>query len=87
MNKPKLKLMLEELSVESFDTLAGRAKREGTVFGKEDGSTDEHTCQGGCYVTYETNCDTCDGTCTEPTCRGDISCRNPSICIPLSCAC
>jgi len=87
MNKPRLKLMLDELSVETFNTVADRADREGTVFGKEDGATDEYSCPGDCFATYDTDCQTNNGTCTEPSCRNEISCRFPSRCIPLSCAC
>ncbi|HEX6909725.1 MAG TPA: hypothetical protein VF142_05010 [Longimicrobium sp.] len=56
----KLKLHLDELVVESFDT-AGRAGEKGTVFGEQCTCPTACTCPG---------CETCDYTCDDPTCVG-----------------
>lgn len=105
MSIPKLRLELDALHVESFDTDAA-ASGLGTVHGQQmrtlapcntfercasfDGpcnGTNGYSCAGNCFQTYETDCLTCAGTCTEPTCRNDIVCRNPTIWPPETCGC
>jgi hypothetical protein len=62
----KLKLNLDELSVESFDTTKSE-KSKGTVFGEQCTCYTQCTCPG---------CPTCDGTCpaTCPYTCDDASC-------------
>ena len=73
----KLRLDLDELSVESFDT-AARAEEKGTVFGEQCTCYTNCTCPG-CPSCDETCADTCGASCLEtcvtcdPTCR-DYSC-------------
>jgi hypothetical protein len=57
----KLKLSIEDLSVESFDTSAVR-KEKGTVFGEQCTCYTVCTCPG---------CNTCDGTCPNDHTCGD----------------
>ena len=82
--KKKLRLELDALAVETFDTLAARPAR-GTVAG-QDGGTDATVCWGLCgtgdteyaFCTYgrescggSCNCPSemsCDGTCYESPC-------------------
>lgn len=61
---PKLKLDLDQLTVDSFDTADGR-KREGTVFGEQCTCHTNCTCPG--CPTCDATCDTCDATC-EASC-------------------
>ena len=64
----KLKLTLESLAVESFDTTAV-AKEKGTVFGEQ------CTCQTVCSCPGCPSCDaTCAWTCDDATCAGQASC-------------
>jgi hypothetical protein len=68
----KLKLDLDELSVESFDT-AFSADAKGTVLGKQDSAYTCGTCAG--YYTCDASCDascngTCFNTCAGATCNG-----------------
>ena len=67
----KMKLNLEALAIESFDTTHPPAKR-GTVFG------DQCTCPTNCTCP---GCPTCDGTCPQTcgdscngTCGGQWTC-------------
>jgi hypothetical protein len=103
MSTSRLKLMIDDLSVESFDTLAGGPDGKGTVLAHArtvypcesidrcasyDGPCGTgNSCEGNCFETYDTDCFTNNGTCTEPSCRNEISCRHPSMCIPATCAC
>lgn len=71
----RLKLHLDELAVESFDTTC-RAEEQGTVFGEQ------CTCQTVCTCPGCPTCDyTCDdASCVDPTCYGqgqtcDGTCR------------
>lgn len=70
---PKLKLELEELRVESFETAEGAVER-GTVRGhyrltdlcsRADGFTCFESCGGTCVETCGASCDTCDSGCYE----------------------
>jgi hypothetical protein len=69
----KLRLHLDELSVESFDTIA-TAKEKGTVFGEQCTCQTRCTCYsditcpmaGTCAATCDASCN---GTC-EPSCNG-----------------
>ena len=61
----KLKLQLEDLRIDSFQTTPTE-KRKGTVVGKEN----------SILVTCESNCPTCEGTCWE-TCPP--TCDNPCV--------
>jgi hypothetical protein len=65
--RSKLKLDLDELQVESFDTTPGEHRREGTVFGQQCTCYTQCTCPG---------CPTCDASCNG-TCGGtcDASCN------------
>jgi hypothetical protein len=95
MNKPKLKLELDGLTVESFDTISRGPGPKGTVLARENtiypcASVDQcpsvgYSCPGDCFATYDTDCFTNNGTCTEPTCRGTISCQRTVW--PVTCAC
>jgi hypothetical protein len=67
----KLKLDLEELSVESFDTTPAPRREGGTVFGQQCTCYTQCTCPG---------CPTCDASCNGTcggTCAGscDASCN------------
>jgi hypothetical protein len=69
----KLKLAVEELRVESFDTEATRG-RAGTVRANESGNPSGYSCLGGdlCYtVNWGLSCG--EGDCPEPTA---MSCPN-----------
>jgi hypothetical protein len=63
----KLRLHLEELAVESFDTSAG-VREKGTVVGEEGPCTCPNvTCAASCPYTCAYTCD--DATCPQcPTC-------------------
>jgi hypothetical protein len=67
----KMKLNLEQLAVDSFDTSAAPEKR-GTVFGEQCTCPTNCTCPG-CPTCYES----CNGTCGDScygTCAGQWSC-------------
>jgi hypothetical protein len=83
----KLKLQLEDLSVESFDTTAP-AKAKGTVFGEQctcytnctcpGCPTCEASCNGTCDASCNGTCDaSCNGTC-DASCNGGFSCLCPT---------
>ena len=65
----KLKLNLEELGVESFDTQAG-VKEKGTVVGEQ-----QCSCAGTCYPA-PTCANTCAYTCDDATCPACPTCAN-----------
>jgi hypothetical protein len=70
----KLKLRLDDLRVDTFDTSAGR-KEKGTVFGEQCTCYTQCTCPGcpTCYASCNGSCDaSCNGTCGD-TC--DASCQ------------
>jgi hypothetical protein len=67
----KMKLNLEQLAVDSFDTSAAAEKR-GTVFGEQCTCHTNCTCPG-CPTCYES----CNGTCGDScngTCAGQYTC-------------
>jgi hypothetical protein len=69
----KLKLQLEDLMVDSFDTTAPQ-KAKGTVFGEQCTCYTQCTCPGcpTCYASCNGSCDaSCNGTCGD-TC--DYTC-------------
>jgi hypothetical protein len=70
----KLKLNLDELSVESFDTTRAE-KEKGTVFGEQCTCYTQCTCPGcptcANYNTCNATCGaTCANTCDDATCVG-----------------
>jgi hypothetical protein len=67
----KLKLQLEDLLVDSFDTTTP-AKSKGTVFGEQCTCYTQCTCPGcpTCYASCNGSCDaSCNGTCAA-SCDG-----------------
>jgi hypothetical protein len=64
----KVKLNLDALKVETFDTTPGERAR-GTVMGQQDPCT----CPTNCTCP---GCPTCNGTCDEFTCGNDHTCLN-----------
>ncbi len=84
----KLKLNLEDLSVDSFDTV-GVEKRKGTVFGEQCTCYTQCTCPGcptcdaSCNGTCGGTCEnTCVNTCDDATCAG---CGSDYTCDYLRC--
>ncbi len=70
----KLRLHLEELSVETFDTEAALELERGTVRGYNTAEVCGHTPDGLCpYNTAECSVDTCDHTC---------GCKTFADCVP-----
>jgi hypothetical protein len=70
----KLKLRLDDLQIDSFDTTAPQ-KAKGTVFGEQCTCYTQCTCPGcpTCYASCNGSCDaSCNGTCAA-TC--DASCN------------
>ncbi|HEX9937771.1 MAG TPA: hypothetical protein VGB15_11635 [Longimicrobium sp.] len=75
--RSKLKLNLEQLAVDSFDTSAPKAEK-GTVFGEQIAFATrpgDHTCQWSCDGSCDTGpcmsyCASCDNTCEGATCDG-----------------
>lgn len=74
----KLKLALENLAVESFDTSATE-RPKGTVFGEQYScNTCEGTCPATCpYTCDDATCGACGGSGGGPTC---IYCSNLDEC-------
>ncbi|HEX2208098.1 MAG TPA: hypothetical protein VHG93_10485 [Longimicrobium sp.] len=75
----KMKLNLEQLAVDSFDTSAAAEKR-GTVFGEQCTCHTQCTCPGcpTCqnYATCDQSCNgTCDASCVYGTCAGQYTCE------------
>jgi hypothetical protein len=64
----KLALKLDDLMVQSFETLSARTGR-GTVLARESETHDEAACAGATYASCETceSCDTCNA-CTQTVC-------------------
>jgi hypothetical protein len=80
----KLKLNLDQLAVESFDT-SRPAKAEGTVFGEQCTCRTQCTCPGcpTCYASCNGSCGaSCNGTCYEATCNncGSADCQTVNYC-------
>jgi hypothetical protein len=76
--RTKLKLSLDQLAVDSFDT-SSIAKQKGTVFGEQ------CTCPTACTCPGCPTCDgTCNGTCGENTCaascNGTCNCQTNNTC-------
>jgi hypothetical protein len=73
----KLKLDLDALGVDSFDTLGG-TKAKGTVLAEQGASTYYTLCVGPCAYTYDDPtcpaCPTCAYTCDDPTCPACPTC-------------
>lgn len=68
----KIRLQLDALAVESFETTAAE-KAKGTVFGEECSCLTDCTCPG--CPTCDNTCPlSCNGTCNEFTCGGDDTC-------------
>ena len=68
--RSKLKLNLNELQVDSFNTLETEQK-SGTVFGEQCTCRTACTCPGcpTCYASCNGTCDaSCNGTCYDYTC-------------------
>jgi hypothetical protein len=66
----KIRLDVDQLAVESFDTADGRGKQAGTVHGQ----SDEFTEFDGCNSQYS-NCATCEYGCPQDTVTCFASCR------------
>ena len=79
--RTKLKLHLEDLAVDSFDT-SRPAQKEGTVFGEQCTCWTNCTCPG-CPTCDNTACGqhtcdaSCNGTCAA-SCNGTCNCPAPS---------
>jgi hypothetical protein len=100
--RTKLKLQLDQLTVDSFDTSAVRQEK-GTVFGEQCTCYTQCTCPGcpTCYASCNGSCDaSCNGTCYEATCNNcgsydscngyctayDVTCRGIGTCGVYPCA-
>lgn len=64
----KLRLQLDDLTVESFDTVAA-PREKGTVFGEQCTCDTACTCPG-CPTCPDTCQHTCEYTCDDATCGG-----------------
>jgi hypothetical protein len=81
--RTKLRLDLDQLTVESFDTIRRQEKR-GTVFGEQCTCYTQCTCPGcptcdaTCPNTCAYTCDdaTCAYTCDDASCEGTCNCGN-----------
>jgi hypothetical protein len=77
----KLKLNLEDLAVDTFDTTV-REKAKGTVFGEQCTCYTNCTCPGcpTCYASCNGTCDaSCNGTC-DASCNGTCNCPSGNTC-------
>jgi hypothetical protein len=70
----KLKLDLDQLTVDSFHT-AAPARREGTVFGEQCTCYTNCTCPG-CPTCDHTCANTCAYTCDDATCANTCGCND-----------
>jgi len=79
----KMKLSLDDLKVESFQTTPENdADREGTVFGFISPGPG-NTCDPGCTDTLQASCN---GTCDDPTCSTcGSTCGSSCGCPPVTC--
>ena len=78
----KIRLEIDDLAVESFDTADGKGKKTGTVHGHS-----EFTEFDGCNSQYS-NCATCEYGCPQDTVTCFASCRmtgGNNICIDPNC--
>jgi hypothetical protein len=89
----KLKLKLEDLAVDSFDTTRSETPK-GTVFGEQCTCYTNCTCPGcpTCYASCDTTCATCgENTCAQTcgdTCGGADTCdlcNYPPTCYRTNC--
>ena len=86
----KLKLQLEDLMVDSFDTTTP-AKAKGTVFGEQCTCYTQCTCPGcpTCYASCNGTCDaSCNGTCGDScagTCDFDCMTAEGPSCVGRTC--
>jgi len=83
----KLKLNLENLSVDSFDTV-GVEKRKGTIFGEQCTCYTQCTCPGGpsddCQPSVGDTCqNSCVGTCQCHTFMSECDCAGT--CMETAC--
>ena len=71
----KLKLRLDELQVESFETADIGAEERGTVRGRAvlGPPTDDFTCPDTCKYTCQRTCNTCWPMNTCPACQPPLS--------------
>jgi hypothetical protein len=82
----KLKLKLDDLAVDSFDTIP-MEKSKGTVFGEQ------CTCWTACGQNTCPGCPTCDGSCNDTcvaSCNGTCNCPTNDTCgwsCDYSCMC
>jgi hypothetical protein len=77
----KLKLQLDDLRVDSFDTTAGR-REKGTIFGEQCTCYTNCTCPGcpTCDASCNGTCDaSCNGTC-DASCGGGATCGDRHTC-------
>ena len=81
----KLKLELENLTVESFDTTTP-AKPRGTVFGEQCTCYTQCTCPG-CPTCDNTCPQTCAYTCDDASCNGSCGCMSDIKFTECSCTC
>ena len=86
----KLKLHLDDLTVDSFNTTAAE-KPKGTVFGEQCTCYTQCTCPGcpTCYASCNGTCagtceNTCANTCDDATCAG---CGTGYTCDRTACGC
>ena len=70
----KLKLDLDELKIESFETNTAKEKRHGTVHGNATYTADGTLCYSYCHPSL------CIDTCDGATCQTDID-----ICYTIDC--
>ena len=67
----KLKLNLDELKIESFETSVQKPNNKGTIHGNITGNTcDEPTCAGTCPENPCPTNNTCETDCGQNTCGG-----------------
>jgi hypothetical protein len=89
----KLKLQLEDLLVDTFQT-TGAPREKGTVFGEQCTCYTQCTCPGcpTCYASCNGSCDaSCNGTCgatCDASCNGtcDYSCDCSQFSCDYTCA-
>lgn len=78
----KMKLSLDDLKVESFQTTPENDANEGTVFGYITPGPG-NTCDPGCTDTLQASCN---GTCDDPTCSTcEPTCGSTCGCPPVTC--
>jgi hypothetical protein len=83
----KLKLRLDDLRIDSFDTTAPQ-KAKGTVFGEQCTCYTQCTCPGcpTCDASCNGTCGyTCQGTCNEATCAEGYTCLYWGTCDNTGC--